>query len=63
MEMDEKTLEHLRTLPPREVFESVRRAVLRNPWGSSSEDMQAALEQVVSAGILSWDEIEEYENA
>ncbi len=59
--MDEKSLQSLQRLGPREAYESIRRAVLRNPWGSSSEDMQSALEQVVGAGILTWEEIEHFE--
>ena len=63
MEMDEKSLQSLRRLDQREAYESIRRAVLMNPWGSSSEDMQSALEQVVEAGILTWDEIERFEES
>ncbi len=63
MEMDEKTLEHLRTLAPREAYESVRRAVLQNPWGASSEDLQAALDQMIGAGILTWEDVEGFERS
>ena len=63
MEMDERSLQSLRRLEPREAYESIRRAVLRNPWGASSEDMQGALEQVVEAGILTWEEIERFERS
>jgi hypothetical protein len=61
MEMDEQTLDRLRTLAPREAYESVRKAVLQNPWGASSEDLQAALEQAVEAGILTWEDVEGFE--
>ncbi len=61
--MDEKSLQSLRRLDRREAYESIRRAVLMNPWGSSSEDMQSALEQVVEAGILTWEEIERFEES
>ena len=61
MELDDRSLEALERLDPREVYESVRRAVLKNPWGASSEDLQAAFEQLVSNGILTWDEIEQFE--
>lgn len=61
MEMDEKSLQSLRRLEPREAYESIRRAVLRNPWGSSSEDLQSVLEQAVGEGILTWEEIERFE--
>ncbi len=61
MEIDEGTLEDLRGLGPREAYEAVRRAVLQNPWGASSEDLRSALEQVVAAGILTWDDVERFE--
>lgn len=63
MEMDEETLESLRRLDPRKAYESVRQAVLRNPWGASSEDLQAAFEQVVAAGILTWEDVENFEES
>jgi len=63
MEMDERSLERLRRLEPREAYESVRQAVLQNPWGASSEDLHAALEQVVTAGILTWADVEQFEIA
>ena len=63
MEMDEESLESLRGLDPRTAYDTVRRAVLQNPWGASSEDMQAALEQAVAAGILTWDDVERFEQA
>ena len=61
MEMDEQSLEQLRSLGPRRAYEAVRRAVLQNPWAASSEDLHAALQQVVAAGILNWDEVEQFE--
>jgi len=39
----------------------VRRAVFQSPGGAASEDFQAALEQLVYAGILSWEEIDQFE--
>lgn len=63
MELDRKTLEDLRDLPPREAWETVRRAVYRSPGGASSEDFQAALEQMVAEGILSWDQIDLFEES
>jgi hypothetical protein len=62
MEIDRKTLEDLRELEPREAWEQVRRAVYQSPGGAASEDFQAALEQLVAEGILSWDEIEQFES-
>jgi len=61
MEIDETSLEELRSLSPRGAYEAVRRAVLQNPWGASSEDLRSALEQMVAAGILTWDEVERFE--
>ena len=63
MEFDEKSLEDLRSLGPRKAYDAVRRAVLQNPWGASSEDMQSALEQVIAAGILTWDDVERFEES
>ena len=63
MEIDERSLEHLRSLDPRKAYEAVRRAVLQNPWGASSEDLEAALAQVIAAGILTWDDVERFEEA
>jgi hypothetical protein len=61
MEIDHRTLEELRALEPRRAYETVRRAVYQSPGGASSEDFQAALEQLVEEGILSWDEIDSFE--
>ncbi len=61
MQIDEKTLQELRCLEPRKAYDSVRRAVLQNPWGASSEDFQDAMRQVVEAGILTWEQIDRFE--
>ncbi len=63
MEMDDSSLESLRSLGPRKAYEAVRRAVLQNPWGASSEDLRSAVEQVVAAGILTWDDVERFEES
>ncbi|HEU4402243.1 MAG TPA: hypothetical protein VFT43_09070 [Candidatus Polarisedimenticolia bacterium] len=63
MEMDDKTIEELRLLEPRKAYDTVRRAVLQSPFGTSSEDLLAAMEQMVDAGILTWEQIEEFEEA
>ena len=63
MEIDRRTLEDLRELGPRDAWERVRRAVYQIPGGTSSEDFQSALEQLVREGILSWDEIERFERS
>ena len=61
MQLDETSLEELRSLEPRKAYEAVRRAVLQNPWGASSEDLRTALEQVVAAGIMTWQDVESFE--
>ena len=63
MEIDEKTIQELRSMGARKAYESVRRAVLGNLWGASSEDLHAAMVQLVEAGVLSWDEIEQFEES
>ena len=63
MEIDDTSLDELRCLGPRKAYEAVRRAVLQNPWGASSDDLQSALEQVVAAGILTWDDVERFEES
>jgi hypothetical protein len=63
MEMDPKTIELLRSMTPRQAYETVRDSVLRSPWGASSEDMQAAMTQAVDAGVLTWDQIEAFEES
>lgn len=61
--MDDDTLEYLKTLHPRKAYETVKHSVLRNPWGASSEDLKAAVDQMVAAGILTWDEVESFEQS
>ena len=63
MEIDDKSLEDLRSLGPRMAYETVRRAVLQNPWGASSEDLRSALDQMIAAGILTWDDVERFEES
>jgi hypothetical protein len=58
--LDPETLERLRTLPPREAFEECRRAVHR-AGRAGSEDFLEIYEQLVEAGIVSWEEIEGFE--
>jgi hypothetical protein len=63
MDIDEKTLESLRQLGPREAYDSIRQAVYRIPGGASSEDLLSAMEQMVDAGILTWAQIESFEES
>jgi hypothetical protein len=61
MEIDRATLRELRDLEPRAAYDTIRRAVYQSPGGASSEDFQSALDQLVRDGILSWEEIEQFE--
>lgn len=61
MEIDRKTIEELRVLQPRKAYDAIRAAVYQSPGGVSSEDFQTALEQLVYEGILSWEEIDQFE--
>ena len=61
MEIDRTTLQELRDLDPRDAYDTIRRAVYQSPGGASSEDFQSALDQLVREGILSWEEIEQFE--
>ena len=61
MEMDDRTLDRLREMEPRAAYAAIKMAVLATPGGASSEDLQAAFDQVVQAGILTWDDIESFD--
>jgi len=60
---DVRTLEELRALGPRKAYEAVRWSLLNNPQRSTSEDLHAALELMVHEGILTWDQVEEFEES
>jgi hypothetical protein len=47
-------------MTPREAYLDLKTAVYRG-GAVSSEDFQTAFEQLVDAGILSWDQIEAFE--
>jgi hypothetical protein len=57
---DDKTLERLRSLDPDDAFREVRDAVY-SLGDVGSEDFLGAYEQLVERGILSWDQVEEFE--
>lgn len=59
-ELDPETLERFRTLSPKEVFEQSRHAVYR-AGRVSSEDFMDVYEQLVDAGILTWEQIDAFE--
>ena len=57
---DEKTIGRLRTMHPQDAFRAAKKAV----YGDSevgSEDFLDAYEQLVEHGILTWDQVEEYD--
>ncbi len=58
--LDPETLDRLRTLTPRQAYETARQAVYRS-GAVSSEDFLDVYEQMVDEGILSWDQVGEFE--
>jgi len=62
IKFDPETLERFRTLTPQEIYTEVNEAVHRTPAASGSEDFLDALETLVDEGILSWDQIENFES-
>jgi len=61
MQLDRETIERLRGLEPREAFEEARRAVFRT-GGSGSEDFLDVYDQLVEAGVFTWEEVEEFDH-
>ena len=62
MRFDAKTIARLRALGPRKAYEQARAAVHQIPGGASSEDFQQAYETLVEHGVLSWEQIELFED-
>jgi len=62
IEFDAETVERLRALGSRRAYQEVRRAIHQAPGGTSSEDFLQAFDTLVSQGILTWEQIEEYES-
>ena len=58
--LDPESVERLRGMSPRDAYLEVKTSIYRSGV-SASEDFQAAFEQLVVAGVLSWDQIEEFE--
>jgi hypothetical protein len=58
---DDDTLDRWRRLGPRATFEEARKALYRL-GASSSEDFRSAFEELVESGLLSWDDIEQFES-
>ena len=59
-ELDPETIDRLRTLAPRAVYDEVRAALYRL-GAVSSDDFREVYEDLVAEGILSWEEIERFE--
>lgn len=57
---DSETVARLRSRSPREAYQEVKSAIYR-AGDSSSEAFLDAFEELVDAGILSWDQIERFE--
>ncbi len=57
---DPDTLERFRGASPRDVFWEAKAAIYRT-GAASSEDFLDAFEEIVDAGILSWEQVEEFE--
>jgi len=60
-ELDPETLDRWRTLPPRAVYTEAR-AALHRVGASSSEDFLEVYETLVAEGILTWEEIERFDD-
>jgi hypothetical protein len=58
--LDPESVERLRIMSPRDAYWEVKSSIYRSGV-SASEDFQAAFEQLVAAGVLSWDQIEDFE--
>jgi hypothetical protein len=63
IDFDLETIEKLRAMGPRKAYDQIRQTVHRIPGGASSEDFQQAFEAMVDHGVLSWEQIEEFEAA
>jgi len=57
---DSETVQRLRTQNPREAYHEVKTAIYR-AGESSSEAFLDAFEELVDAGVLTWDQIERFE--
>ncbi len=58
--LDSEDIDRLRSMAPREAYEDLKTSVYR-AGAISSEDFQAVFDQLVEAGVLTWDQIEEFE--
>lgn len=58
-ELDKETIEQYRSLSAREAFEQVKSAGYR-AGAVSSDEFLDLFEQLVDEGILTWDQVEEF---
>jgi hypothetical protein len=58
---DADTLARLRAMPPRQAYDEVRSAVYRRGL-VQSEDFLDAYEELVEEGVLTWEQIEEFDD-
>ena len=57
---DPETLETFRTLSPRQAYDRVKNIVYQS-GARTSEDFREAYEELVEHGILTWEQLEEFE--
>jgi hypothetical protein len=58
---DPETLARFRTMKPLEVFREAKDSVYR-AGASSSDDFLDIFEELVNQGVLSWDQVEEFDS-
>jgi hypothetical protein len=61
MKLDPDTLNELRRLSPRQAFDRLKEAVYQTPDGVGSWEFVEGIQTLVDEGILTWDEVEEFE--
>ena len=59
---DAETLERLSRETPRTAYDEVKTALYRS-GPVSSDDFQSAFEELVDSGLLTWQQIEEFEES
>lgn len=58
--LDSESVERLRRMTPREAYMDLKNTLYR-AGAVSSDDFQDAFQQMIDAGILTWEQIEELE--
>ena len=61
VKFDPETLDRFRRMTPQEIYREVNLAVHQVPGGAGSEDFLDTLDSLVDEGILSWDQIQNFE--